>query len=102
MDFPIELRHFKIKSVAEGLEVSTKTVQRLVQRGELEAIYISRSNIRIKGSSVIQYLERHSGSNANSPKLAKPALTVGEGVKSRASAVLERLGLLGAKSGRAS
>lgn len=102
MDIPAEFRSFKVKAVAEALEVHPKTVRRLVKDGELQTVWLSKTDQRITGPSLAAFLERRKVKPGEA-KGARPIVaSVGEGVKSRAGAVLERLGLLGAKSGRAS
>ena len=53
---------FSKKQVAEILNVSTKTISRLIAKGELPIIQIGR-NIRIKKSDVFEFVERQNRYN---------------------------------------
>ena len=53
---------FNKKQVAELLNVSTKTISRLIAKGELPIIQIGR-NIRIKKSDVFEFVERQNRYN---------------------------------------
>ena len=53
---------FNKKQVAELLNVSTKTISRLIAKGELPIIQIGR-NIRIKKSDVFEFVEHQNRYN---------------------------------------
>ena len=91
MDIPAEFRSFKVKTVAEALEVHPKTVRKLVKDGELQTVWLSKTDQRITGPSLAAFLERR---KVKPGGMTKPNTSpTGEGVRSRASTVLERLGL---------
>lgn len=50
--------HMRVEHVAKRLGVSKRTVYRLVESKELEAIRTSLRSIRISELSVVHYLER--------------------------------------------
>jgi uncharacterized protein YjcR len=101
MDIPAELQTFKTRTVAEALEVHPNTIRSLIKAGELEVVWISKTDQRVTGKSLAKYLERRkvkpgeqTGQNNRAGKVAAGVgASVAENVKSRASQVLERLGL---------
>ena len=101
MEIPAEFQCFKVKSVAQALEVHPKTVRKLVKAGELQCVWLSQTDQRITGASLAAFLERRKvrpGEEKGGGKVAAGAgVSVTENVRSRASQVLERLGLRGAK-----
>jgi hypothetical protein len=101
MDIPAELQTFKTRTVAEALEVHPNTIRSLIKAGELEVVWISKTDQRVTGKSLAKYLERRKvkpGEEKGGGKVAAVGgISVAENVKSRASQVLERLGLRGTK-----
>jgi excisionase family DNA binding protein len=49
-------KSWTIREVAALLCVSTRTVERLIQRGELDAFHVGRS-LRVRAQSVLAYVE---------------------------------------------
>jgi hypothetical protein len=95
MEIPAELQTFKTRTVAEALELHPNTIRSLIKAGELEVVWISKTDQRVTGKSLAKYLERRKvkpGEDENK-RTGKVVATVTENVKSRASQVLERLGL---------
>jgi uncharacterized protein YjcR len=100
MEIPAELQTFKTRTVAEALEVHPNTVRSLIKAGELEVVWISKTDQCVTGTSLAKYLERRKvkpgeekGQNKSMGIVAGGSVSVAENVKSRASQVLERLGL---------
>jgi hypothetical protein len=99
MNIPAELQTFKTRTVAEALELHPNTVRGLIKAGELEVVWISKTDQRVTGKSLAKYLERRKvkpgeDENKRTGKVAASGLgSATENVKSRASQVLERLGL---------
>jgi uncharacterized protein YjcR len=100
MDIPAELQTFKTRTVAEALELHPNTIRSLIKAGELEVVWISKTDQRVTGKSLAKYLERRKvkpGEEKNENRRtgieANAGVSVAENVKSRASQVLERLGL---------
>lgn len=50
-----------VRTVAERLAISVTSVRRLIQRGELAAVYVGRRAVRVPESAVEAYLRGHSG-----------------------------------------
>lgn len=51
-------RHYRTRELCDLLAVSDDTITRLVQRGELDAVYVG-SERRFSESAVKLYLQRH-------------------------------------------
>jgi excisionase family DNA binding protein len=54
---PAKLRLLSVETVADDLSVSTKTIRRLIDDGELRAYRIGRA-LRVSEDEVRQYLNR--------------------------------------------
>ena len=54
----IEKEFLQVKDVAKKLDVSLKTVYRLIENGELPSYPINKLALRIKASDLEDYLER--------------------------------------------
>ena len=101
MEIPAELQTFKTRTVAEALELHPNTIRSLIKAGELEVVWISKTDQRVTGKSLAKYLERRKVKPGEEKRGGKVAASGGGSVtvnvKSRASQVLERLGLGGTK-----
>ena len=104
MEIPAEMQTFKTRTVAAALELHPNTIRSLIKAGELEVVWISKTDQRVTGKSLPKYLERRKvkpGETKDENKRTGIAAGGGggvtENVKSRASQVLERLGLGGTK-----
>jgi hypothetical protein len=99
MEVPAELQTFKTRTVAEALELHPNTIRSLIKSGELEVVWISKMDQRVTGKSLAKYLEWRKVKPDEEKGGGKVAASSGgrvtENVKSRASQVLERLGLGG-------
>jgi hypothetical protein len=97
METYAELQTFKSRTVAGALELHPNTIRSLIKAGELEVVWISKTDQCVTGTSLAKYLERRKvrpGEEKGSGKVAAgDGMSVTENVKSRASQVLERLGL---------
>jgi uncharacterized protein YjcR len=100
MEIPAELQTFKTRTVAEALELHPNTIRSLIKAGELDVVWISKTDQRVTGKSLAKYLERRKvkpgevkDENKRNSIAAGAGVSVAENVKSRASQVLERLGL---------
>jgi hypothetical protein len=93
MGTPAELQTFKSRTVAGALELHPNTIRSLIKAGELEVVWISKTDQRLTGKSLAKYLERRKVKPCEEKAGGKVAATVTENVKSRTSQVLERLGL---------
>jgi len=60
-----ELRMFTVREVAEILRVSPRTVRRLIKRGEIKAVRVSRRLVRIPVGELRAYIARVSQSLVN-------------------------------------
>jgi excisionase family DNA binding protein len=80
---------FPVREVAARLHVQPKTVRKLIKDGKLRAVKISATDYRVPASSLEAYLNGEvTGETSKKPDAVKT-----ETVQSRASQVLERLGL---------
>lgn len=54
------MKLFTLREVAEALQVSEKTIRRLVSRGDLVGFKVGdRGQLRVKSEDLEAYLERH-------------------------------------------
>jgi hypothetical protein len=58
MDITAELQTFKTRTVAEAFEVHPNTIRSLIKSGELEVVWISKTDQCVTGTSLAKYLER--------------------------------------------
>lgn len=65
--------HYTTKEVARKLGLAVRSVQLMVDRGELEAWKTPGGHRRISQASLDTWLERQSSFAANSPRLVKPS-----------------------------
>jgi hypothetical protein len=100
MGTPAELQTFKSRTVAGALELHPNTIRSLIKAGELEMVWISKTDQRVIGKSLAKYLERRKikpgeekEQNKSMGIVAGGSVSLAENVMSRASQVLERLGL---------